>query len=125
MTMDLSIPNIITTRYLRRYHIQPSYEVRHLIVITRFIALKLHYPGPAVGGPFSVGENSQLAVTKEYFDRICATKLELDLDRVQMSVYSQNSAARMTNAWEHILRDTDNPCVESSKSSGPIYDHEQ
>ncbi|KAI8975906.1 hypothetical protein BD414DRAFT_467669 [Trametes punicea] len=79
--------------------------------------------GPIVGDRFPEGDNSPLAVSRDYFDHLCPTKLELVRGDIHANLSSPNSVAAITEKWSSILMGLDEPCVQSAQASGPIYTH--
>lgn len=65
---------------------------------------KRHHPGPVVGEPFPSGDRAPLAVSYDYFDRLCPTKQDLVRETVNAQMSTQNSAAILTETWASTLR---------------------
>ncbi|KAI0717233.1 hypothetical protein C8T65DRAFT_707305 [Cerioporus squamosus] len=80
--------------------------------------------GPLVGEPFPPEQQMPSAVSYEYFDKLCPDKHDIARDAVDAHISSPNSAALLTESWAHLLRSTEDACVQSSKDSGTIYTHE-
>ncbi|KAI0371070.1 hypothetical protein BV20DRAFT_965729 [Pilatotrama ljubarskyi] len=79
--------------------------------------------GPIVGDRFPPGIHAPLAVTKDYFDHLCPTKRDLLREDIHANLSSPNSVAEITEKWVSVLQSIEEPCVQSAKSSGPIYSH--
>ncbi|KAI0633646.1 hypothetical protein C8Q77DRAFT_1217981 [Trametes polyzona] len=79
--------------------------------------------GPIVGDPFPHTHNAPRAVTKTYFDQLCPSKVELERSKIHSNLSSPNSVQEITQQWTSVLKDLDEPCVEASQASGPIYSH--
>ncbi|KAI0829867.1 hypothetical protein BC628DRAFT_1359061 [Trametes gibbosa] len=79
--------------------------------------------GPMVGDRFPSGDNAPRAVTRTYFDHVCPHKMQIDRGTVHSKLSSQTSAWEITEKWISALDNTNEPCVQSTQSSGPIYTH--
>ncbi|KAI0661162.1 hypothetical protein C8Q70DRAFT_911435 [Cubamyces menziesii] len=79
--------------------------------------------GPIVGESFTPGDDAPLAVSKDYFDHLCPKKVEFARQEVHANLTSPNSVAEITEKWASLLQNLDEPCVQSTLDSGPIYSH--
>ncbi|KAM5543118.1 hypothetical protein V8D89_002992 [Ganoderma adspersum] len=80
--------------------------------------------GPMVGEQWGLGyEDIPLAVTKTYFDHICPSKSELDQGRVHSSIPYASDTETVIRTWSTATNRIKGPCLQTQKSSGPIFDH--
>ncbi|TBU44070.1 hypothetical protein BD309DRAFT_959243 [Dichomitus squalens] len=79
--------------------------------------------GPIVGEPFPDNVHASPAVSRVYFDQVCPKKLKLARNAVHADLVSKFSAELVTDAWVTTIREIEDPCVEESRKSGPIYVH--
>ncbi|KAI0644612.1 hypothetical protein C8Q79DRAFT_912957 [Trametes meyenii] len=93
----------------------------------KFIPSQIPYSallrGPIVGEPFPSEDDAPLAVSRDYFDRLCPVKFELSREEMHANLTSQTFVEEITEKWVSTLQGLDNPCVQSSQGSGPIYTH--
>ncbi|KAH9848890.1 hypothetical protein C2E23DRAFT_738450 [Lenzites betulinus] len=78
--------------------------------------------GPIVGDPFPTGTNGSLAVSRDYFEQVCPDKVTIWRGDVQSGLSQPLNAQAITNAWLSKLARIDDPCVQSEKASGQLYD---
>lgn len=64
-------------------------------------------------------------MTKDYFDQLCPHKVDLDRGNIHATLSDPNSAQEMTEKWSTTLKGMDEPCVQASQGSGPIYSHHE
>lgn len=78
-----------------------------------------------VGERFPPGYNTPRAVTRTYFDHVCPRKLEIDRGTLHSQLSSQTSSLEITEKWISTLNDANEPCIQSTQGSGPIYTHHE
>ncbi|KAI0780428.1 hypothetical protein BD413DRAFT_464442 [Trametes elegans] len=79
--------------------------------------------GPSTGDPFHQGKRAHRAISRDYFEKICPDKLTIHRDEVQKHLANPSNAQVVTDAWLARLADVQDPCVESHKESGQLYDY--
>ncbi|KAI1785377.1 hypothetical protein LXA43DRAFT_144063 [Ganoderma leucocontextum] len=80
--------------------------------------------GPIVGESWGTGyEHVPSAVTKTYFDHICPSKSELVRERVHSDLVSAGNTETIIGAWSKATNNVTDPCLQTQKSSGQIFDH--
>ncbi|OJT04353.1 hypothetical protein TRAPUB_4987 [Trametes pubescens] len=78
--------------------------------------------GPSIGDPFPEGAHAPSAVSREYFERICPRKMNVSREVVQGGLSEPLNAEAITNAWLARLVNVHEPCVQTERDSGQLYD---
>ncbi len=63
------------------------------------------------------------AVTKTYFDHICPSMSELDQHQVHSGIPHDGDTEAIIGAWAKATDRVKDPCLQTQKSSGQIFDH--
>ncbi|KAI0820210.1 hypothetical protein BC628DRAFT_1413254 [Trametes gibbosa] len=78
--------------------------------------------GPIIGDPFPAGSNAPLAVSRDYFEQVCPDKVTLWRGDVQGGLSEPYNVQAITDAWLSKLEGINDPCVQTEKASGQLYD---
>ncbi|KAI0640151.1 hypothetical protein C8Q77DRAFT_1153040 [Trametes polyzona] len=79
--------------------------------------------GPTVGDPVSPTHHRLSAVNKDYYQHICPHPTTLRRDRIHAQLIP-GSALDIIDRWTSVMNNTEDPCIQSARDSGPIFTHE-
>ncbi|KAH9854348.1 hypothetical protein C2E23DRAFT_818297 [Lenzites betulinus] len=77
--------------------------------------------GQIVGGSFPPGDDTPLAVHRDYFEAMCRVKTTFIREDISEIINYKNSAKEITDGWRDKLAGVDDPCVQTAIESGQIY----
>ena len=85
------------------------------------IPLSAMISGPIVGGPFLDGDDTPVAVGKDYWDQICPQKTVIRADEVRKLHGDGADARKIIDTWVNYVRNIEDPCLEVERHSGSIF----
>ena len=67
------------------------------------------------------GDNTPVAVAKDYWDQICPEKTVIRADEVRKLHGEGADARKIIDTWVNYVRNIEDPCLEVERHSGSIF----
>ncbi|KAH9913459.1 uncharacterized protein BXZ73DRAFT_106934 [Epithele typhae] len=101
----------------------PLYSEYHGHLIPSLIPYSAITRGYLTGDPLPAGDHAPLAVSRHYYEQLCPDPVIISREEVHDHLVHPLNAKEVTDAWVAKLNSVDDPCVQSAKNSGQLYDY--